>query len=161
MRLNLGCGGKHLKGFVNVDFPANHGDVPPDVAADLTKPLPFEDDSAEEIHAYHFIEHVQAWEAGDMLRDWKRVLKPGGLVVIECPCLDKIVQNLIAGLHPRLNMFGLYGDPGYKRPEMVHKWCYSFESMTNLLTAVGFVDIQRKDPQTHQPIRDMRFEARK
>lgn len=161
MKLNLGCGGKHLKGFVNVDFPQNHAELPPDIATDLTKPLPFDDEYADEIHSYHFIEHIYAWEVGAVLTDWKRVLKTGGLLVIECPCLDKIVESLVAKDHVRRTLFGLYGDPGYMRPEMVHKWCYSNESLPRLLATVGFRDAVVKEPQTHFPSRDMRVEARK
>ncbi len=41
IKLNIGCGAKKWPGFVNVDLANNWTDVPPDVVADVTKPLPF------------------------------------------------------------------------------------------------------------------------
>lgn len=145
---------------MNVDLPDNTWDVRPDIEADITKPLPFDADSAKEIHAYHVIEHFYPWQVEEILSDWKRVLRPGGVLVLECPCLDKIVTNFTQFPKPRMAMFGLYGDPKYKSPEMMHKWCYSFDSMEKLLTAVGFVGVDvSKEVRTHIPARDMRAEA--
>ena len=80
IKLNLGCGAKILpKPYINVDLPNNWADSKPDVEADLTKPLPFPDDYADEVMAIHVIEHFDRWEAPVILRDWVRVLKPGAI----------------------------------------------------------------------------------
>lgn len=167
IKLNIGCGAKLLKGFVNVDLAGNWCDVPPDVVADVTKPLPFPDNYADELHAYHVLEHFNRWEAPDILRDWMRVLKPGGLLVLELPCLDKIVMifahALIEGKEadPRMTMWGLFGDPKYKNEAMCHRWCYSAAELGGGLEILGFVDVEQQMPKTHQPARDMRMIARK
>ena len=163
MRLNLGCGSKLLEGFVNVDLADNWTKVPPDVVHDISKPLPFEPDSADEIHAYHVLEHFYRWEADRLLSDWKKVLKPGGLLVLELPSLDKILQHFKANpADERLTIWALYGDPKYKNPAMCHRWAYTYSTLRELLESVGFRDINSgKRPQTHIPFRDMRFEARK
>lgn len=167
IKLNLGCGPKLLPGFINCDLSGNWSKVKPDVECDVTKPLPFPDEYADEIHAYHLLEHLNRWEAPDILRDWQRVLKPGGLLVLEMPCLDKIVSlyahALIDGTAPdqRLTIMGLYGDPGYRNESMMHRWCYSIAELAGGLQALGFVDIEEQPPQTHQPARDMRMIARK
>lgn len=167
VKLNLGCGARLLDGFVNVDLAGNWSTIPPDVVADITKPLPFEDGYADEIHAYHVLEHFNRWEAGQILADWKRVLKPGGLLVLELPCLDKIVaifaHALIEGEEAdlRMTLWGLYGDPKHRNEAMMHKWCYSAQELGAGLEMLGFVDIEEQRPKTHQPARDMRMIARK
>jgi ubiquinone/menaquinone biosynthesis C-methylase UbiE len=137
------------------------------VECDLTQPLPFVEGYADEAHAYHVLEHFYRWEAPAILKDWKRVLKPGGLLVLELPCLDKIVSyyahTLIDGSRPdpRMTLWGLFGDPSYRQPAMCHRWCYSMEELAQGLELLGFVDIEVCEPLTHQPARDMRITARK
>lgn len=48
-----------------------------------TMPLPFEDNSVDVIHMYHFLEHVR--DAVAMLRECERVLKVGGHMNIVVP----------------------------------------------------------------------------
>ena len=166
-RIHLGCGGKLLPGFVNCDLANNWSGVLPDVACDVTGPLPFPTDHADEVHAYHLLEHIQRYEANDVLREWMRILKPGGLLVLELPCLDKIVRtyahHLIDGSEPdlRMTLWGLFGDPKYKNAEMMHKWCWSVQELGDTLYMIGLENVTVEKPQTHQPGRDMRMTARK
>ena len=164
IKLNLGCGPKHLQGFTNVDLAANWSGKRPDVEADATKTLPFPENYADEIHAYHFLEHIWRWKVDTVLMDWLRVLKPGGLLVLELPCLDKIIaafsyyQQNKEPIEERLTLWGLYGDPHYKSEEMTHKWCWSVGELIDTLEKFG-MKAELKDPQTHVAIRDMRIEA--
>jgi len=166
VKLNLGSGNRTLPGFVNVDLPDNWCKSRPEVVADISKRLPFDDESADEIHAYHVFEHFYRYEADSILIDWIRVLRPGGLLVLELPCLDKII-NIInwsaenkQPVPENLTLWGLYGDPKYENPAMVHRWCYSESELTNMLTVHGLT-VESKLPETHQPIRDMRLESLK
>lgn len=167
VRINIGCGGKILPGFVNVDLANNWSSVQPDVVCDVTGQLPFPTDHADEVHAYHVLEHIQRFKAVDCLKEWTRVLKPGGLLVLELPCFDKIVQILacdrIIGKvsDPRMTLWGLYGDPGYENEAMMHKWCWSLQELADTLYQVGLEEVESSKPQTHQPNRDMRLTARK
>lgn len=166
--LNLGCGAKIWpKPFINVDLENNWSSIQPDVVADVTGQLPFDDGYADEVHAYHLFEHIPRWKSGDVLIEWIRVLKPGGRLVLEMPCLDKILgvffdcakQGKPAPM--RLTMWGLFGDPRYESEPMTHKWCFSRAELRDLLEQVGMHDIQEETPKTHQPVRDMRMVSRK
>lgn len=162
MRLNLGCGHKPLDGFWNLDFVRDDRSKP-DAVHDLTKRLPFEDGSVDEVHSYHLIEHFDRWLVTDILADWARVLKPGGKVVVECPCLDKMIHVLAWHMEhqveiPHRIFLGLYGDPKDRRPEMMHRWGYSVSELESLMEDAGFA-VTVHEPQTHIKARDMRLEG--
>jgi predicted SAM-dependent methyltransferase len=162
--LNLGAGNRHLKGFINVDMADNWCEKAPDIAADLSKPLPFPDEYADEVHAYHLLEHFQRYEVDKILNDWVRVLKPGGKLVLELPCLDQIIRLFNHYVEkgkapdPRMTQWGLYGDPRYGNPDMMHKWCYCVAELRWMLETLGLT-VTFSKPQTHQPLRDMRAEG--
>lgn len=79
--LNLGCGWrKHGEG-INVDgFMA----CEPDVLWDLNKfPYPWDDNSVDEIYAYHIFEHLTDWWGA--FAECARILKPNGQLEIRVP----------------------------------------------------------------------------
>jgi predicted SAM-dependent methyltransferase len=149
---------------VNVDLPDNWAKSKPEVIADISKPLPFDDESADEIHAYHVLEHFYRYQVEAIIDDWVRVLKPNGLMVLEMPCLDSVLQifsHYIKEKQPineRYTMWALYGDPGYKVEAMVHKWCYSMAELEHLMQSAG-LKVEFLQPQTHVAVRDMRAEG--
>lgn len=151
IRLHLGCGKKHWPGFVNIDFQNS------DIDCDIRK-LPFCDEMADEAHAIHVIEHIQRFEVLETLKEWRRVLKESGMLVLELPCLDKIIPFLARReTNPRMTLWALYGDPNYKNEHMMHKWCYTKEEMINLMIEAGFCDVREEKPCFHIGKRDMRI----
>jgi len=70
-------------------------DTGPDIVWDLNnRPLPFEDESFDEIHAYEVLEHIGT--QGDYkgffeeFSEYCRILKPDGLLIGTVPKWDKI-----------------------------------------------------------------------
>lgn len=125
----------------------------------LVNPLPLPDGCASELHSYHFLEHVYRWEAPALVNEWRRLLKPGGLLVLELPNILLAAKNLLADSTEQFSMWGLYGDPDWKDPFMCHRWGYSPETVKALL--VGFEKVKALPPLTHgaKSTRDMRIEA--
>jgi hypothetical protein len=112
MDILLGCGHSRTRmispvrkewvDLVTVDI---NQDCKPDVEWDLnTVPLPFSDNSADEIHAYNVLEHCGT--QGDyrfffrQFEDFWRILKPGGFL---CATV------------PMPNTLWTWGDPGHTR----------------------------------------------
>ncbi|MEW5890865.1 MAG: methyltransferase domain-containing protein [Pseudomonadota bacterium] len=166
LRLNLGCGDKILPGYVNVDVVEARAGMKPDVICDLHDLAPFEDDSADEILSVHVVEHFWRWEIRDVLREWVRVLKPGGRMIVECPNLLSACQTFLQNPDQfsredssgQRTMWVFYGDPGWKDPLMIHRWGYTPGSLTMLLQEAGLANVHQEPAQfkLREP-RDMRI----
>lgn len=77
VRVYLGAGKDHKDGYVNVDmfpFPGI------DVVADITKGLPFEDSSVDEIYSQDFMEHIGPEFKVPVINEIWRVLKDRGIM---------------------------------------------------------------------------------
>ena len=159
---NLGCGTKKWDGWINVDL---YSDVS-DIKCDLRK-LEIASDSADAVAAIHVLEHFYEWEVADLLTEWKRVLKPGGKMILELPCMDKVfayVTNCVANkepLQPFMTLNALYGDPKYKNEAMCHHWGWFQVPLRQMLESVGMQKVEFFEPRYHFPFRDMRVECYK
>ncbi|MDE1971314.1 MAG: methyltransferase domain-containing protein [Patescibacteria group bacterium] len=91
MKLNLGCGSNKIEGFVNIDIEES---CKPDLIHDFTKqPLPFDDNSIEEVVMFHTIEHINKRLHPLILSEVRRVLQPSGLFIVSFPEFSKCVEN--------------------------------------------------------------------
>lgn len=166
IRLNLGCGDKILPGYINVDLVDERAGKKPDVMCDIRLLTVFEDNYADEVLTVHVIEHFYYWEAQKVLREWVRVLKPGGRMIIECPNLLTACQEVVKspetavrpGREGQRTMWVFYGDPAWKDPLMCHKWLYTPASLRELMEECGLVDVRQEPAQfkLREP-RDMRM----
>lgn len=155
-KLNLGCGKRKLPGWINVDLHNS------DYDCDIRK-LPFKANSTDEIMAIHVCEHLYFDELLPTLENWFKVLKPGGKIILELPCLDKVIEHFNKGSSAIMTLWALYGDPRTHTSgaSALHKWCWSKKIFSKSLESVGFVDITEETPQHHEPTRDMRWVAKK
>jgi predicted SAM-dependent methyltransferase len=90
-RLNVGCGGDHREGYVNVDLNAWYK---PDLVADA-RDLSFLPSSYyDELIAQDVLEHLPRTQTLRTLMVWNRVLKPGGRLWLRVPSVVGIVDLL-------------------------------------------------------------------
>lgn len=80
LKLNLGCGTRHMKGFVNCDM---FKEVNPDKIVDLEKKLPFENSSVDFIWASMVVEHVQ--NIIQLINEFHRICANGAKIIIRVP----------------------------------------------------------------------------
>lgn len=78
-RLNIGCGWDYREGWVNVDMHERHN---PDVVADATRLVAFEDDHFAYVLAQDILEHVHRDRVMTALGEWNRVLLLDGLLEV-------------------------------------------------------------------------------
>lgn len=103
MKIDLGCGKNKKEGFIGVDqYPMEGVDVVLNIGGD---PWPWEDNSVEEAHSSHFLEHLtnlnDKWERTHFFNELYRVLKPGAKCSI---------------IIPHWASTRYYGDPTHKEP---------------------------------------------
>jgi SAM-dependent methyltransferase len=155
LKLNLGSGDAPLPGFVNVDALADAPGV--DVVANLFGPLPFADGAAELIYASHVLEHLPYPDVPRILREWRRVLRDGGRLLIAVPDLDVIAEQLVRRrgwfTPPHVPWVALiYG--GNKDEYDVHRGGFNAVYLAGLLADAGFGAIRRTDGFPEVGLRD-------
>lgn len=147
LRLHLGCGKRRLPGFVHVDV---RPDVKPDVCAYLDLLTMFEDNSAELIYACHVLEHIPRQGVDDALREWRRLLAPGGTLRLSVPNFEELAALYAYDSVPMWRIVGpLYGRQDY--PENTHYCGYDFDYLAWTLTEAGFYDVRKWEPDEVLP----------
>lgn len=144
IKLNLGCGDQIFPEYINVDLYCDKADIKADV-----KILPFEDNYADEVYSSHVIEHFDFKESWDVLAEWKRVLKPGGVLVIETPDMLGMCKRFVESDERfRVQLYGgFFACPWI--PGQTHKFLYTETQLKWALSQLGFVNIERVVADSH------------
>lgn len=164
VKVQLGCGHKPWDGWINID--GERAAQYADHVADL-RSLPLATGGANVAVAIHVLEHFYEWEVPEVLSEWKRILKPGGTLILELPSMDKVMQYMSACIAQRqpfnmaMTWWAMWGDPKYKDPAMCHKWGYTESLLRHVLQTAGFTNIHAAEPRYHVKQRDMRMVATK
>lgn len=127
MKLNLGCGTIPLDGYENLDAKNCRPIYP------LSE---FADESVDEVRASHVLEHFPNAEIGGVLKEWTRVLKPGGTLRIAVPDFEKVAVSYVNGNPSRLPIHG-YVMGGQVDEHDFHKSLFDRESLEAEMRAVG------------------------
>jgi ubiquinone/menaquinone biosynthesis C-methylase UbiE len=117
-----------------------------DIVADITRGLPFLDDSVDEIVSCGTIEHFSHDELIRLSNEFHRILTSGGKLIIGVPDLQALMNAYLMGEieFKILNQY-LYGSQ--KNPLDQHKLALDFENLHVILQRAGFSNI-RKTPYT-------------
>jgi ubiquinone/menaquinone biosynthesis C-methylase UbiE len=169
-RLNFGCGDHPLPGWTNIDggdgswyAAPGHPDV---IALDLFDTLgALPDACASFITSEHLFEHFTLQDGHAILREWARVLRPGGVLRIVTPDLeaesrlylrqiapapdDVIDRHRLRWLHGRCEL-----QPGEALTRAIvlnhamwldgHRFIYDFETLAQSLRLAGFDAVVRE-----------------
>lgn len=92
MKLNLMAGDDYRDGWVNVDL---RGDCKTDLRCDATE-LPVLDGEADEVMVLDGLEHFPAARTEQVLAEWNRVLRPGGVLTVKVPNMAWLARALAA-----------------------------------------------------------------
>jgi SAM-dependent methyltransferase len=92
--LNVGCGTHYSAEWNNLDLhPAPH------VARyDVTRPLPYPTAAFEAVYSSHVLEHLAPRDGEALMREAYRVLKPGGVLRLAVPDLERICRDYLGRL---------------------------------------------------------------
>lgn len=126
LRLHVGCGGRGLDGWFNVDLEPQPG---VDLVVDVRKGMPFQ--GVDRVFAEHFLEHLTADEGLSFLGEVHRVLDPGGRVRLTTPNLDWVVSTHTDALATNRAFYG-WG----------HRFIWDRELLQEALESAGFTDVR-------------------
>jgi SAM-dependent methyltransferase len=141
--LHVGCGMVNAPGFVNIDLleaPHVHVVRPID---DLSV---FPDACADMVYACHCLEHFGFRRTRDLLEEWVRVLRPGGLLRLAVPDFSVIARAYASGASLRELQSLLLGGQDYRLN--FHAAVFDEALLSEAMTGVGIANIQRWDART-------------
>jgi glycosyltransferase involved in cell wall biosynthesis/ADP-heptose:LPS heptosyltransferase/2-polyprenyl-3-methyl-5-hydroxy-6-metoxy-1,4-benzoquinol methylase/Flp pilus assembly protein TadD len=143
--LNLGCGLDVRDGFVNIDFFSDNERV---VRMDIRK-IELPDNVADGVLASDVLEHFSHRETDEILREWARVLKPGGEIIIRCPSLRLQMQAYQNGTWDAdIASYMIFG--GQTNPGDYHCIGFDERSIRKHLEQAGFEILSFEEVDTPQ-----------
>ncbi|MBW8744695.1 MAG: methyltransferase domain-containing protein [Sphingomonas sp.] len=103
--LHVGCGSatiaKMPAGFQDGGWRELRLDIDPAHAVDFVGTMldmhAVATDSVDALYSSHNIEHVDSHEVDVALREFRRVIKPDGFVVVTCPDLEAVARHVAEG----------------------------------------------------------------
>jgi FkbM family methyltransferase len=162
-KLEIGSGMTPQRGYEHLDARADLPDI--DHVADTRQALPFPDGAFDALLSRSCIEHVSWREVQSVVREWGRIVKPGGTIDIWTPDFEYLCRRYLARkddrhLDPALvaeagAFLGGYDDPawaiikmfgGQDYPENFHGAVLDEEVLTRVLEGAGFEQVERHEP---------------
>ena len=141
-KLHLGCGKRDFgPEWIHIDSA-----LFPHVTHTNVRKLPFKDSTVDVIYASHLIAYFDRYEILDVLNEWKRAMKPGGILRLATPDFWRMIRLYNDS---RIKLDDIHG-PLYGRMEMngkiiYHKTTYDFPTLSRYLMLAGFKNVRRYD----------------
>lgn len=152
--LNLGAGYRPLVGYLNLDrlyaaeeFQAWRQTEAAELVAgdciglDVYPLTGIPDNSHPAVRSSHCLEHFSHLETEGVLREWVRVLQPGGQLWLAVPDIDAIITQYTNGTPDAPIEWWLMG--GHTDGNDFHKAIFNEQKLRGLMAQVGLVGIQR------------------
>ncbi len=153
-KLQIGSHVCVLPGWLNTDlYPLSMSAV----SLDATKTFPLPDESFDYVFSEHQLEHIAYSEALKMLKECRRVLRPGGKIRLAVPSLDRLVELVRPARTDVQDRYIRYSAdfwwPFVQNPgpcfafnsafmNWGHKFLYDRTTLQNTLEANGFTQAQ-------------------
>jgi predicted SAM-dependent methyltransferase len=146
-KLHLGCGKKYIPGYINIDCDEN----PSCDYNENIKNLWHPENTVDVIYCCHAFEYFDRIEAIEVLKNWHKVLRKGGILRLSVPDFEGIVK--VYQKYGNLEHQGILGplfgrweiEAQKERTFLFHKTVYDFNSLKNMLESVGFTNVRRYD----------------
>lgn len=146
--LNLGSGPRGVAdgSWLNID---GYPDRNVHFQFDLTRRLPFPNDSFAGIFSEHVLEHFDLEQGRELLRECLRVLRPGGVLRLVVPDGETILKTYcdrpgeLVARRATADSFPIDAVNSFFRQRYEHQYIYDWPMMQRVLTDLGFSDVRR------------------
>ncbi len=140
--INLGCGHRFHPDWVNVDIDPSDPAV---TACDLSQPLPFAEGNFDVVYHSNVLEHIRREQATGFLRECGRILKPGGILRVAVPDLERICSLYLEKLQQ-----AAAGDAAAAHD---YDWMLleMYDQTVREKCGGGMLDYLRQDPLPNEP----------
>ncbi|HYH65878.1 MAG TPA: methyltransferase domain-containing protein [Urbifossiella sp.] len=162
--LNFGCGPHYAPGWLNVDVVETQT-IRPDVVVPARGPLPFQAGAFDRCYMSHVLEHVPWDDVPQVLAEVRRVVRPGGEVLVVGPDFARALERLRAEPHSADAVRQVWevteDDSHYQRNEPTFDWpgarhywnCYE-ERVHRSLVRAGFAEVRALPVEPKPPLTD-------
>ncbi len=140
MKLHLGCGKRHIPGYVHIDA-IDYPHVDHVSTIDRLSFIP--DSSVDVIYNCHVLEHFKRNDVLAVLKEWQRTLKQGGILRVSVPDFGAISEVYQNTKDISLVIGPLFGRQDYLYN--IHYNTFDFDSLSKILIEAGFENVQRFD----------------
>ncbi len=145
MRLHLGCGKRNFPGFVNVDIAS----WPHVQHVGKMQDLSFADnETADLIYCSHGFQYLDRDEAAGVLIEWRRVLRPGGILRLAVPDFEAICQLYLERRSIQEVLGPVFGKIPGPDGFLYHRTAWDFDSLKKRLLDSNFSCPRRWDWRT-------------
>lgn len=126
-RLNIGGGKNPIPGYEIVDR----------CEGTEAFPLAFDDEVFDEVRASHILEHFPRKDVGEVVKEWCRVLKPGGTLKLAVPNYDWLLEHPDDKQYEAILMGGQIDENDF------HKTLFNPERLRTIMIDAGLVEINK------------------
>lgn len=137
MKLHLGCGNKHIDGFINIDARQLPG---VDVVCDINSLPQYDANTIDLIYSSHVLEHTKRNEYMTILKRWYDLLCDGGTLRLAVPDMEQVINHYNIHGDLRLLRGFLWGGQTYN--ENFHYMGWDFKTLKEDLIEVGFKQVE-------------------
>lgn len=151
--VQLGCGRNYAAGMLNVDINPL---VRSDLWLDLRRRLPFAENSVDAIYCNHVLEHFYEKDVRTIIRECRRILRPGGGIRVATPDLRRSIDAYLRGdtaffsdfPDQRQSLGGRMANHLLCRDQ--HRLIFDFGFWKEILAGEGLVGVQECAPHQSQ-----------
>jgi SAM-dependent methyltransferase len=140
--INLGCGGRFHPDWVNADIAPRDPSV---MQCDLSRRIPFPEGEFDVVYHSNVLEHIRRDDTPSFMRECFRVLKPGGILRVAVPDLERICRLYLEKLERAA--------AGDATSAQDHEWMLleMYDQTVREKSGGGMLDFLRKNPLPNEP----------
>jgi len=151
--LQVGCGYNIYEDFINMDIEWKPKVIPWDISTIDRHPYPIPDGSLQGIYTEHCLEHIPFGATVNNLKEFHRLLRPGGTLRIAVPDGELFID--LYNRHRQGEKVKIpCPDDRHEPTPMIsinriarshgHQFMYDFETFAYLLHQAGFKDVKKE-----------------